>query len=220
VGCIPGTFTTPASLTWNANTNCTISFQSPQTIGGSFYVFNSATVNGGLETSANPLTINSGGSPPTIHANFTAPCAYTLAPSSQSFDAQGGSGTLSVTTSNACSWTASTDSPSWVSLNGSLCPAGACNTRPRSGPGAVLFIVSANAGTAARSAFIFVANQVFRVDQQGFACVYTAAPTYFTLATSGGNVVPIVTAPASCRWASTSNASWLARAPPRLPARQ
>ncbi|HLH43152.1 MAG TPA: SBBP repeat-containing protein, partial [Bryobacteraceae bacterium] len=53
-GCAPGSYTTPANLVWTPNTNCTVSFPSPQAIGGtSGYVFSSAAVNGGASSSAN-----------------------------------------------------------------------------------------------------------------------------------------------------------------------
>ena len=67
--CAPGTYTTPANLKWIADTNCTVAFKTPQTIGGSQYTFSSASVNGGPATSFNPVTVNSGAGAK-INANF------------------------------------------------------------------------------------------------------------------------------------------------------
>src|SRR5207244_1686618 len=63
------------------------------------------------------------------------PCSYTIAPSSQTFDASGGPGTVTVTAGSTCAWTASANDP-WITIT-----AGASG----SGTGTVAFSVTANA---------------------------------------------------------------------------
>ncbi|HLH43202.1 MAG TPA: SBBP repeat-containing protein, partial [Bryobacteraceae bacterium] len=72
-GCAPGSYMTPVNLTWNQNTNCTVGFPSPQTIGGFTYTFSSAAVNGGPSSVANPFNINSGTSALSINATLAVP---------------------------------------------------------------------------------------------------------------------------------------------------
>jgi hypothetical protein len=196
-GCIPGTYTAPAALTWNANTNCSIVFPSPQTIGGLQYVFHSATVNGGPNTTTNPLTVNSGSSPPTIAANFMAPCSYSLSPTSQNFNAQGGLGSFTVTTAAACGWRP-VPSAGWITI----LPSGS------EGTGKVSYAVASNGGSA-RAGSIAVGGQNFSIGQQAFGCTYSISPAFASPGDTGGNISVSVGSPAGCGWTATANAAWL-----------
>ena len=196
-GCIPGTYTAPANLTWNANTNCTINFTSPQTIGGSQYVFQSATVNGGSSTATNPLTVNSGSSALTINASFMNPCTYSLSPSGQGFGASGGLGSFVVNTASACNWTP-TRSASWITILPSA----------SKGTGKVNYAVAANSG-GARTGTISVGGQNYNIDQQAFSCTYSIGPTFASPSNTGGNVSVSVSAASGCPWTAVSNVSWL-----------
>jgi len=71
-GCAPGSYITPATLTWSAGATCTISFTDPLTISGLQYEFQSSTVNGSAVSHTNPLTVNSGGGALLINAVFSA----------------------------------------------------------------------------------------------------------------------------------------------------
>lgn len=197
-GCIPGTYTTPASLTWNANTNCTIRFTTPQSIGGSQYTFYSASVNGGSGLTANPLVVNSGSNNLTVSATFVAPCTYSLSPSSQSFTASGGISSFTVNTAPTCSWKPVASS-SWITL----LPSGSTGT------GVVNYAVAANGSTIARNGFISVGDQQHNISQQGFACTYQINPSFGVFDNAGGDVRVTVTAAAGCAWTAVSNAGWL-----------
>ena len=70
-GCAPGSYTTPASLTWNSGTSCRVSFTDPQVIGAAEYVFHVARVNGALSAS-NPLTVGAEGGSVLISAILAA----------------------------------------------------------------------------------------------------------------------------------------------------
>lgn len=83
-------------------------------------------------------------------------CSYTLNPTSQSFGAGGGTGSVNVTAPVGCAWTAASNS-GWVTVTGGT---------PGSGNGTVNYSVAVNAG-ASRSATITIGGQPFTVSQSG-----------------------------------------------------
>ena len=196
-GCIPGTYTTPANLTWNANTNCTVYFVTPISISGTQYVFNSATVNGGASTTTNPLTVNSGGSALTINGNFMNPCTYSLVPGGQGFGPQGGLGSFTVNTASACSWSA-VPSAGWITI----LPSGSHGTAN------VNYAIAANSGVG-RVGTISVGGQHFNIDQAALTCTYSIGPAAAALTATGGDTRVVVNAPAGCSWTAVSNAGFL-----------
>jgi uncharacterized protein (TIGR03437 family) len=127
------------------------------------------------------------------------PCTFTIAPASQNFTASGGTGSVAVTTTNGCAWTAASNAP-WVSLT-----AGAAGD----GTGTVTFTVAANPAQTERSGTLSVAGQAFTVTQAAFVCSYAIAPTAQNVAAEGGTSSVNVTAASGCNWAAASNADWL-----------
>jgi hypothetical protein len=130
----------------------------------------------------------------------TAPCAYSIAPTSQNVDANANTGTVAVTTSATCTWTATSGAP-FITVT-----AGASGT----GNGSVGFSVAANTG-AARSGTLTIANQTFTVNQAAFVapCTYSIAPTNQNVPALGGAGTVAVTTTAGCTWTAASNAPWL-----------
>jgi BACON domain-containing protein/all-beta uncharacterized protein len=127
----------------------------------------------------------------------TPTCTYTIDPTSQSFSSLGGSGTVTVTTTNGCAWTAVSNAP-WLTVT-----AGPSGT----GNGTVGFRAAANTG-AARSGTITIAGQTFTVSE-ALVCTYTINPTSIAFALDGGTGTVQVTAPASCAWTAVSNDDWI-----------
>jgi Viral BACON domain/Putative binding domain, N-terminal len=107
-----------------------------------------------------------------------AACAFSIAPTAQTFDTAGGTGTIAVTTTDGCGWTATSADP-WITITP---PAGG------SGSGSVTFTVAANSG-AARGATLTVAGQPFSVTQMGTMLVLES------LIVRGTPTVPIVQRP-------------------------
>ncbi|NPV04000.1 MAG: hypothetical protein HPY67_04630 [Syntrophaceae bacterium] len=108
-----------------------------------------------------------------------AACSFSLSTGSQSFGPEGGTGSVSVSTASACSWSA-VSGASWLTVT-----AGASGT----GPGSVSFAVAANTASASRTATLSVGEQVLTVTQSG-----TAGP--FTITSSagpGGTISPLGT---------------------------
>jgi len=90
---------------------------------------------------------------------YTVPseCTYSISPTSQSFNASGGSGTVNVTTPSGCSWTA-TSNASWlvITSNSSV-----------TGNGVVNYSVSANTNASSRTGTLTIAGKTFTVTQSG-----------------------------------------------------
>jgi hypothetical protein len=83
------------------------------------------------------------------------PCTYAISPSSQSFSASGGSGTINVTAGTGCSWTPLT-ATSWITINAGW---------SGSGNGSISFTVAAFTGVLPRLGTIKVNGLVFTVTQ-------------------------------------------------------
>ena len=127
-------------------------------------------------------------------------CTYSIAPPSQTAPATASTGTLTVTTTAACSWTAVSGVP-WITVT-----TGAAGT----GNGTVGFSIGANAG-AERAGTITIATQTFTVNQAAAAtaCTYSIAPTSQDVAASATTGTVTVTAGAGCTWTGTSGVPWI-----------
>jgi hypothetical protein len=83
-------------------------------------------------------------------------CSFSISPTSADFPANGGTASVTVTTTTGCSWTATSNAP-WITVtNTSIMPTG----------GTVSYSVAANTG-ADRSGSMTIAGQTFTVNQEG-----------------------------------------------------
>ncbi len=143
----------------------------------------------------------------TVTATFTkdtVPCTHTISPTGNSFSASGGTGSVSVISSDStCSWTASVSGASagWLSIT-----SGSSAT----GNGTVSYKVAENTDTGTRTGTITIAGHKFTVTQEG-ACGFTLSPTSQTFTTSGGSgSFAIDASDSTCLWtAASSDATWL-----------
>jgi hypothetical protein len=130
-------------------------------------------------------------------------CAYTATSSLSQFNAEGGTGTLTIQTAGSCSWTV-TSSSSWVAFTNS--PSG-------QGDGSVGFSVATNSGADARTATLSVGGQAVTLSQAGSSggppCTYTLAPTTISAAATGLTGAVTVTTQLDCRWTAVSPQSWI-----------
>ena len=139
------------------------------------------------------------------HASPTEPtpvCTYTISPATVALGSDGGTGTVTVTAPDGCSWDA-TASVDWVTIT-----AGGSG----SGNGTVTYSVGANAATTSRAATITIGGQSHAIAQQGrsaTACSYDLSPGSADFNKDGGSGTFTVTAPADCRWTASSNVPWL-----------
>ncbi len=133
-----------------------------------------------------------------------AACNYSIAPSSGSVEAVGGSGMFAVTAGGTCSWTATSTVP-WLSVT-----TGASGT----GNGTVAFTATPNPGEL-RSGAITVMGQTFTVTQLALAppppppCSYSIAPMSQAVPVEGGSGSVAVTAAGACGWTAASGADWI-----------
>ncbi len=140
----------------------------------------------------------------TAPATFQAPapiapsCTYSLS-GNGSFGTNGGSGSVTVTTSPSCSWSASSNS-AWLSITG-----GASG----SGTGTVYFSASANASISALSGSLTIAGQTFIVSDAGISCSYSLSSYSGSMTVAGGAGTVTAYAPAGCGWSVSSDAAWL-----------
>jgi len=87
----------------------------------------------------------------------TDSCTYSIAPTSQSFSASGGTGSVSLTAPSNCLWTASSNA-SWISFT---------SGSTGSGNGTVGYSVGSNNSALARAGTLTIAGQTFTVTQAG-----------------------------------------------------
>jgi Bacterial Ig-like domain (group 3)/FG-GAP-like repeat/Domain of unknown function (DUF4214)/FG-GAP repeat len=109
----------------------------------------------------------------------------------------GGAGSLYVAAS-ACTWLATSGAP-WLAIT---LPAGAMEM----GEGTVNWSAQANTTNAARTAPLYIGDQVYTVSQAAASCTVTLDKTTVSLSDAPTNFLLNVTAAASCNWTATSNA--------------
>jgi hypothetical protein len=180
--------TTSSGCNWTATNNVswiTITSASSNTI--------AFTVAANTGTSQRTGTMTIAGRTFTV-TQSPPPCTYSISPTSQSFASTGGSGSVGVTTSTGCSWTAASNA-SWINITSA-----SSNT--------IAFTVAANTGTSQRTGTMTIAGQTFTVTQSP-SCTYSISPTSQSFDSSGGTGSVNVTTLTGCSWTAASNASWI-----------
>jgi len=116
----------------------------------------------------------------------------------------GYTGTITVTATQGCNWTASPD-VTWITI---------INGATGTGNGTVTYGVAANPTSTTRTGRITVAGKVFFVTQTGIACSFSLSPTSASFNLFGGPGTINVTASDSiCAWTATSGATWITLSP-------
>ena len=191
--------TTTSGCAWTASSNAswlTITSGASGTGNGSVG-FNIAANTG----SARSGTLTVAGQTFTVNQAAPAPsCTYSISPPSQNVSDSASSGSVAVTTTSGCAWTASSNA-SWLAIT-----SGASGT----GNGSVGFSVAANTGSA-RSGTLTVAGQTFTVNQSApaLSCTYSISPMSQRIDLTGGVGSVNVNTTAGCSWTASSNASWI-----------
>jgi hypothetical protein len=152
--------TSSSSCSWNvSNVPSWITINSGSSGTGNGTV--SYTVAQNTSSSSRSATLTIAGQAFMVTQAAPAPiCNYQISPTSQNISANGGTGSVSVTTSlGSCTWSV-TNVPNWLTIT-----SGSSGT----GNGTVNYSVAANTTSASRSATLTIAGQAFTVTQ--------AAPT-------------------------------------------
>ena len=127
-------------------------------------------------------------------------CSYTIAPTALSFTSPAGTGTINVTSSTGCNWTAAT-SDSWITIT---------SGSSGSGNGSVSYSVSANTGSAQRLGSILAGGQTHTVVQSGTStCAYTITPATLSVSSSANTGSVAVATSSGCTWTAISNDAWI-----------
>ncbi len=158
-----------------------------------------AAANAGAERSAT-FSVAGNSFAVTQAANLCADA--TLSPTSASFTANAGTGTIALTAAPACTWNVG-GVPSWVTVTSGTSGAGSAT---------IAYSVTANSA-AARSATLTIAGRSFAVSQAAAACypapVISPSTLSFTAAAGNGTGSVNVLAPAGCSWAVTGVPAWV-----------
>ena len=123
-----------------------------------------------------------------------AGCMYGISAISRSIAATGGTGNVTVSCGNGCSWSATSNASSWIHVS--------------SGNGTVTYSVDANNG-AARSGTITIAGQTFTINQAN-GCSFTLNPTSASFSAVGDWGGFTITTASGCSWTASSNSAWIA----------
>lgn len=127
-------------------------------------------------------------------------CGFRLSPTSQSFPASGGSGTITVTATSDCSWTA-VSNVSWVRITSGTNYVGSAT---------VTYVVDPNNSTFPRTiGTLIIAGKGFNVSQAGLPCSYSISPNGQSFPGSGGSGSFNVYATAGCSWYASTNISYI-----------
>ncbi len=126
-------------------------------------------------------------------------CQITVNNSTSSFTANGGSGTLNVSTARDCTWTVASDA-NWVSISGE---------RSGQGEASVPYAVAANPVPSPRTSTIAVGTQAVQLSQAGAPCRFTLSRSGDSIVAEGGRLSVDVSTLTGCGWSASSAASWI-----------
>jgi len=148
--------------------------------------------------SARTGTLTVAGQTFTVQQQGNVSCSYALGATSQNFGFSGGMGSVAVTTTAGCAWTA-TSNDGWLTIT---------SGSSGNGSGSTGFSVATNALTGSRTGTMTIAGQTYTVQQAG-SCSFALTSTSQSVAAVGGASTVSVLAGAGCAWAANSNSSWL-----------
>jgi Putative binding domain, N-terminal/Viral BACON domain len=187
--------TTAAGCEWTATSNAP---WIPITTGGT------GSGNGTVQFSVAPTTgparsgtLTIAGRP--FAVSQSSGCTFSISPTAWTFPSSGGPGSVAVSTSAGCAWTA-TASVSWVRIT---------SGQSGTGAGTVAFTVDGTHSSQPRSATLSIAGQAFTITQDGAPCLYVLSPPSVVLEAGGGSGIFEVNTPEGCTWTAVSNDAWL-----------
>jgi hypothetical protein len=157
---------------------------------------NGASRTGTLTIAGRALTVTQAASGST--APPPASCTYSISPRNENLSSLGGAGSVNVSTTSGCEWTAVSNTP-WITLT-----LGTSGT----GNGSVGYLVLANIG-GSRTGTVTIAGQTFTITQAALVCSYSISPDNQKVAPEAGSGTISVSASSGCTWTAQSNESWI-----------
>jgi Viral BACON domain/Putative binding domain, N-terminal len=129
------------------------------------------------------------------------PCSYSVSPSSLSFGASGGAGSVTVSAGAQCTWTASSDR-GWMSITSGASGAG---------NGVVSVSLTPNTNTTERTGTLTIAGQSVAVREDGQAsCTIDISPANASFGKDSATGTFAVSAADQCQWSAMSTTAWIA----------
>ncbi|NOT58740.1 MAG: hypothetical protein HOP19_00790, partial [Acidobacteria bacterium] len=187
--------TSGAGCAWTATSNANwLAIMSGASGSGNGTVVFTAAANNGAARSA---TITAAGL--TFTVMQAGGCVYNATISGQTFSSQATLGTVAITTTAGCAWTAGSNQ-SWLALT---------TASSGSGNGTVGFALSPNLSGAARQATLTAAGRSFVISQDATCGVALPNEVVNVAAVAGTGVASVTTNPQGCVFTATSNADWL-----------
>ncbi len=122
--------------------------------------------------------------------SFAFDCTYTINPTTANFQAIGGNGTVAVTASANCPWTA-TSHEDWITITDIVSAPGG---------GTVRYSVAANPLALPRPGSMTIAGQNFLINQAGLICQPTLQPASLTFSSGEASGSFQVNTPNNCQW--------------------
>lgn len=126
-------------------------------------------------------------------------CQVTATLSPASFDAQGGTGTIGVSTARDCTWSITTNA-AWVGVTGA---------RSGQGEAAVSYSVAPNPAPSPRSGSIVVSDRTLQLSQAGAPCRYALSRTQDSISAGDGSLSVSVSTTGGCAWTASSSSAWI-----------
>ena len=130
------------------------------------------------------------------------PCTYVMSVTQATIAADGGSGSVNLTTAASCVWTA-TSSAAWLTIQ----PTSA------TGPATVTFTAAPNTSEQSRTASVTIADQTLTVTQASAVptpCTFDVSPLSAAFGFDGGQGTVRVATAAACAWSAAAAESWIA----------
>ena len=148
---------------------------------------------------ASLLALSCGSASSSVTAPSVDKCQVTVgdAPTA-TFPPIGGSGSITISTTRDCTWSASAES-NWVALA----------TTSGQGDAAVAFTVAANTVPAARSSAIVIGSARVPVSQAAAPCRFDLNRTGDAIGAAGGRLSVEVSTASGCTWSASASASWI-----------
>ncbi len=135
---------------------------------------------------------------PLVRAQTGSQCTYALSPTNRTHAAGAETGSMSVSATAGCKWTAASN-VSWITITSE-------NTGV--GDGTVTYSITANISNSTRSGSIFIGGQTFGVKQET-PCPFNLTPSSRSHGSGSETGTISVQVPGVCNWRVTSNASWI-----------
>jgi len=126
------------------------------------------------------------------------PCQTEISPSSNSFESNGGTGNINITTKNGCSWNVTTIYE-WITIT---------SNQNGSGNGIVTYLVSENTDASDRQGTITIAGKIFTINQKG-KCSYKFSPQQVNMESAGGTGKINIETSEACHWDAETDDDWI-----------